>query len=478
MTGSALSLPALAALLPADFTLGVATAAFQIEGGVREGGRGPSGWDDFTRQSGRILNADTADVSCDHYHRFAEDIALMKDLGVDSYRLSLAWPRVQPGGSGPANPAGLAFYDQLVDDLLAAGIKPMATLYHWDTPLPLELAGGWLTRSTAERFGEYAALAGAALGDRVDKWITVNEPSSVTLNGYGLGVHAPGRALLFDGLPAAHHQLLGHGLAVQALRSAGATGGIGITNVHTPVVPAAVDDTGDQLFAELFDLLHNRIFADPVLLGRYPDVPAFLAPVFEPLLAMPAADLETIRQPLDFYGLNYYAPTRIAAGPGPSGTAAGTGDGTANALAGLPFRLEPWPEYPQTAFGWPVAPDYFSTALEQMANRYGADLPPVYITENGASFPDELTTGGRIEDSRRIDYLGAHLAAAVDAVQPGGPAEALELRGYYIWSLLDNFEWAAGYSQRFGLVHVDFETLVRTPKDSYYWLQELIRLRP
>ncbi len=473
MSSSALSPQALAALLPPDFTMGVATAAFQIEGGVRDGGRGPSGWDDFTRQRGRILNADNADVSCDHYHRFAEDIALLRDLGVDSYRLSLGWPRVQPGGSGPANPAGLAFYDRLLDQLLAAGIKPMVTLYHWDTPLPLELAGGWLVRATAERFGDFAALAGAALGDRVDKWITVNEPSSVTLNGYGLGVHAPGRALLFDGLPAAHHQLLGHGLAVQALRSTGVTGGIGITNVHTPVVPAAVDNSADQLFAELFDLLHNRIFADPVLLGCYPDVPEFLAPIFEQLLTMPAGDLATIRQPLDFYGLNYYAPTRIAAGQGTDSTP----DGSADPMADLPFRLESWPEYPQTAFGWPVAPDYFCTALEQMARRYGADLPPVYITENGASFPDELTSGGRIEDSRRIDYLGAHLAAAVAAVHPGGPAEGLDLRGYYIWSLLDNFEWAAGYSQRFGLVHVDFETLVRTPKDSYYWLQELIRAR-
>jgi beta-glucosidase len=463
----------LALRLPQGFSLGVATAAFQIEGGVDDGGRGPSGWDDFSHQPGRILNGDTADVACDHYHRFGEDIALMQDLGVDSYRLSLSWPRIQPEGSGPVNAEGMAFYDRLVDQLLAAGIKPMVTLYHWDTPLPLEHAGGWLNRRTAERFGEYAALAGQALGDRVEKWVTVNEPASVTLSGYGLGIHAPGKALLFEGLGAAHHQLLAHGLAVQALRSAGVRGGIGITNIHTPVVPADAGNLADNLFAELFDLIHNRVFADPVLLGGYPDVPEFLAPIFEPLMEMPTADLQTINAPLDFYGLNYYAPTRIAAGPGDSVMS----DDHAEAMGSLPFRLEQWPEYPQTGFGWPVAPDHFGVALTQVHERYGSALPPVFITENGASYPDELTDGGGVSDRERSGYIGDHLAAALDAVRPGGPAEGLDLRGFYVWSLLDNFEWAAGYSQRFGLVHVDFDTLKRTPKDSFYWLRDLIRLR-
>lgn len=459
----------LAAELPPSFELGAATAAFQIEGAVHDGGRGPSGWDAFCAGPGNILNADAADVACDHYHRLDEDIALMKELGLDAYRFSIAWPRIVPSGSGALNPEGLAFYDRLVDGLLEAGIKPMATLYHWDTPLPLEVAGGWLNRDTAERFGEYASIVGAHLGDRVDKWVTINEPATVTLNGYGLGLHAPGKSLVFESLPAAHHQLLAHGLGVQALRAAGVRGGIGITNVHSPVEAADPASGDDHLYAALFDIIHNRIFADPVLLGRYPEVPEELAEMFAPLLAVPEADLATISAPLDFYGLNYYSPNKIAAGSG----SADTPDGISQAMAELPFRLEPWPELPSTGFGWPISPEHFGTALAQMQERYGKALPPIYITENGASFPDTLTPDGAIDDVERTDYLSTHLASALRAVKPGGIAEGVELRGYFAWSLLDNFEWAAGYSQRFGLVHVDFDTLVRTPKESFRWLQTL-----
>ncbi|WP_026555778.1 GH1 family beta-glucosidase [Arthrobacter sp. 35W] len=461
-------------VLPEGFSLGAATAAYQIEGGTRDGGRGPSGWDAFAALPGSILNGDTADVACDHYHRVPEDVALLKDLGVDAYRFSVAWPRIQPEGSGPANAAGLAFYDRLVDDLLAAGIAPMATLYHWDTPLPLEHSGGWLNRATAERFGEFAAVVGDALGDRIDKWVTVNEPATVTLNGYGLGIHAPGKELLFDALPAAHHQLLAHGLAVQALRAASVAGGIGITNVHSPVSPADPSSPADVLYAELFDAVHNRIFADPVLLGRYPQLPGELAGMLDALHAAPQTDLDVISEPLDFYGLNYYAPTRIAAGSG----AESSPDGIAAAMAALPFRLADWPEYPTTGFGWPVAPEHFGTALEQMRDRYAGHLPPVYITENGASFPDEVADSGVVQDHRRVDFLARHLHSALEAVKPGGRAEGVDLRGWFAWSLMDNFEWAAGYSQRFGLVHVDFDTLVRTPKASYHWLRGLIRSRP
>ncbi|ALE07029.1 glycoside hydrolase [Arthrobacter sp. ERGS1:01] len=463
----------LAAELPSGFELGVATAAFQIEGAVHDAGRGPSGWDAFTAGPGNILNGDTADIACDHFHRVAEDVALMKDLGIDAYRFSIAWPRIVPDGAGAANPRGLDFYDHLVDALLAAGIKPMATLYHWDTPLPLEQAGGWLNRATAERFGDYASLVGGRLGDRVDKWVTINEPATVTLNGYGLGVHAPGKSLLFDALPTAHHQLLAHGFAVQALRSAGVSGGVGITNVHSPVVPADPDNLEDVAYAGLFDILHNRIFADPVLLGHYPQVPELVADMFAPLLDVPAADLAAISAPLDFYGLNYYAPTRVGAGAGGGENP----DGSAPAMAQLPFHLADWPEYPSTGFGWPVAPAHFGTALAQMRDRYGSALPPVYITENGASFEDSLSPDGAVHDSRRVEYLVQHLSAALDAVKPGGRAEGLDLRGYYAWSLLDNFEWAAGYSQRFGLVHVDFDTLARTPKDSFRMFQALARER-
>ncbi|WP_394939500.1 GH1 family beta-glucosidase [Psychromicrobium sp. YIM B11713] len=458
----------LALRVPKGFRFGVATAAFQIEGAVREDGRGLSGWDDFTRQPGRILNGDTADTADDHYHRVAEDLTLMKRLGVDAYRFSISWPRVIPDGGHRVNAAGLAFYDRLVDQLLEAGISPTATLYHWDTPLPLEQAGGWLNRNTAERLAEYASVLGSALGDRVDQWITLNEPATVTLLGYGLGVHAPGKALLFDGLPSAHHQLLAHGLAAQALRAAGVKGGIGVTNVHMPVVPAS-DSAEDALFAQLFDLLQNRIYADPVLLGHYPEVSGPLAEIFAALSEQSAEDLAIIHQPLDFYGLNYYAPAKIAAG---GGIATGNSEEAA-AMSGLPFRLESWPDHPVTAFDWPVVPEYFGVALTEQVERYGQALPPVYITENGTSCFDQLADG-EVADQARIDYLAGHLAAAFEATAPGGPASAMDLRGYYCWSLLDNFEWAAGYSQRFGLVYVDFETLTRTPKKSYDWYRRLI----
>ena len=299
--------------ITSGFRVGVATAAFQIEGATHEGGRGESDWDVFTHQPGRILDGSTADVATDHYHRLGEDVKLMADLGVDSYRFSLSWPRIQPGGRGGGNREGIAFYDRLIDELLAAGIRPMATLFHWDTPV--ELRGGWLSRDTARRFADYAFLAAEAFGDRVDSWVTINEPATVTLNGYALGLHAPGHTLLFDALPAAHHQLLGHGLAVGALRDAGVTGRIGITNVHTPVEPAG-DGEEDAGFAALFDVIHNRIFADPVLLGRYPEAPEPFRDLFGVFDAVDADDLAVISAPLDFYGLNYYFPSRIAAGAG------------------------------------------------------------------------------------------------------------------------------------------------------------------
>ncbi|MGV8885463.1 MAG: GH1 family beta-glucosidase [Microbacteriaceae bacterium] len=454
----------LGARLPADFVMGVATAAFQIEGAVREDGREPSTWDTFMGQKGRILDGSTAAVADDHYHRYPEDVKLMRELGIDSYRFSLSWPRIQPGGKGAVNRAGLAFYDRLLDELLAANIRPMATLYHWDTPEPLQHAGGWLNRDTAYRFAEFAHLAGEAFGDRVDSWVTINEPATVTLNGYALGLHAPGATLLFDALPAAHHQLLGHGLAVAALRDANVAGAIGITNVHSPVEPAG-DSEEDALFTMLFDILHNRIFADPVLLGRYPDIPEPFEPIFAFARELDPADFEVISAPLDFYGLNYYMPTRIAAGsPGSSETP----DGESAAMQHLPFSLMPWPEYESTGFGWPVAPDYLRITLLELQSRYGSALPPISITEGGASFVDTVADDGTIDDEARVRYLAAHLDTAINGI-PG-----LEVHGYFVWSLLDNWEWAAGFSQRFGLVHVNFDSQVRTPKASFRWLQKVI----
>ncbi|MCH6469301.1 GH1 family beta-glucosidase [Sinomonas terrae] len=466
----------LAALLPPGFALGVATAAFQIEGAVDDDGRGPSGWDAFAHSPGVIAEGASADVADDHYHRLGEDLALLARLGVDAYRFSIAWPRVQPDGRGAWNEKGWAFYERLLDGLLEAGIRPLVTLYHWDTPLPLEKDGGWLSRGTAERFADYAAEAGRRLGDRVDQWITLNEPATVTLNGYALGLHAPGKQLLYEALPTVHHQLLAHGLAVQALRTT-TDGGIGITNLHSPV-SAKSWRPFDRLHAGLFDVIFNRLFADPVLLGHYPRVPWIAKRNFAPLLrAVRPGDLDLIGQPLDFYGLNYYFPVRIGAG------AARTTDAPAGhhhhiaALKRLPFHLADFPEFRRTGFGWPIAPAHLGTLLAQMRDRYRNSLPPVLVTENGASFPEPESADGPIDDSERIDFLAAHLESALRSVAPGGPADGVQLAGWFVWTLLDNFEWAAGYTQRFGLVHVDFDTLERTPKASFEWLRQLAAAR-
>ncbi|UVJ38564.1 GH1 family beta-glucosidase [Arthrobacter sp. CJ23] len=462
----------LANRLHPGFTLGVAAAAFQIEGALTADGRGPSSWDAFAEKPGAIVDGHSPAVACDHYNRSDEDIALMRELGVDSYRFSLSWPRIQPGGTGPVNQQGLDFYDRLIDKLLQASISPMVTLFHWDTPLPLEHAGGWMNRTTAERFAAYAAAAAARFGDRVEQWVTLNEPVSVALQGYAVGVHAPGHSLLFDALPAAHHQLLGHGLAVQALRAAGVAGKIGVSNMHSPVRPAS-KRLSDRLMAQAFDLIFNRVYADPILLGRYPKPPLPVRPWFRALGNIPDRDLETIHQPLDFYGLNYYYPMKVASGRDPAEARADN----PSAMSRLPFHLAAFPEYETTGFGWPVAPDHLGVLLREMKDRYGEALPPIYITESGASFPEPEHVQGPVPDANRIGYLADHLGHALQATAPGGIAHDVELLGYYVWTLLDNFEWAAGYSQRFGLVHVDFDTLERTPKESFYWYQSLCRSR-
>ena len=432
--------------LPADFTFGTSTASYQIEGATEEDGRGPSVWDTFTAQPGRIRDGSSGAVACDHYHRYAEDVRLMTALGTDAYRFSIAWPRVQPTGSGRPNAAGLAFYDRLVDELAAAGIEPMATLFHWDLPQALEDAGGWLQRDTVERFAEYAAICADRLGDRVVKWVPVNEPNVVTLLGHGIGEHAPGKQLGFGALPVAHHLNLAHGRAVEALRAHGAQE-VGTATNHQPVRPAS-DNEADRGAAELFDQLWNRIFADPMLLGSYPDG-------FLDLMPDGAADdLRLIKQPLDFYGFNYYNPMSVAAAP----------DG-----AEIPFEQRELAGYPTTDFGWPVVPEGLRETIGLLRDRY-PDLPPLYVTENGCSYATGPDADGWVDDQARIAYLDAHLRALADAIGDGA-----DVRGYYCWSLLDNFEWAEGYTQRFGLVHVDYDTLKRTPKASYDWYAALIR---
>jgi beta-glucosidase len=444
---------------PADFLWGVAAAAYQIEGAVDEDGRGPSTWDTFCVEPGRVLNGDSGAVAADHYHRYPEDVALMRDLGVGAYRFSIAWPRIVPTGSGPVNPAGLDFYDRLVDELCAAGIAPAATLYHWDTPQPLEDAGGWLGRDIAYRFADYATAVGERLSDRVRMWMPLNEPMVVTLFGYGVGGHAPGKRLLFDALPVAHHQLLAHGLAVQALRAAGASN-LGIANHHLPVWPAS-DAEADVGAAAAYDALVNGLFADPILRGRYP-TEEFAAAMPGPV----AEDLKIISTPLDWYGINYYNPSQVGA---PSAAPPATVDGT-ELPPGLPFDFPPITGYPFTGFGWPVVPDGLREILVSFRDRYGEALPPLYITENGCAYDDGPDASGRVPDTRRIEYLDGHIRAVRAAMDAG-----VDVRGYFVWSIMDNFEWSLGYSQRFGLVHIDYATLKRTPKDSYYWYQGLIK---
>ncbi|MCC5576796.1 beta-glucosidase [Microtetraspora sp. AC03309] len=423
------------------FLWGTATASYQIEGAVSEDGRGVSIWDTFSHEPGKVRDGHTGDVACDHYHRWPEDVALMADAGLNAYRFSVAWPRIQPTGRGEVNQAGLDFYDRLVDGLCEKGITPALTLFHWDLPQALEDEGGWLNRDTSGYFADYAAIVAERLSDRVKMWITLNEPVVHMTFGYAMGVHAPGRTLLLDALPVAHHQLLGHGLATAALRANGAEQVL-ITNNCTPVWPAS-DDPADLAAAAAYDTMHNRLFNDPLFVGSYPDFSAFGV---ENLDFIHEGDLATIAQPLDGLGINYYNPTRISA---PSTDL-------------LPFDDAGVTGYPTTAFGWPVVPDGLRELLVSLKERYGTALPPVYITENGCSYDG-------IEDQERIDYLDGHITAIRRA-----QAEGVDVRGYFIWSLLDNFEWAEGYHQRFGLVHVDFETQKRTPKASYHWLRQLI----
>ncbi|MFJ5773280.1 GH1 family beta-glucosidase [Streptomyces sp. NPDC093094] len=421
---------------PAGFLWGVSTSAHQIEGAADL--RTPSVWDTFTAGPGRVKDGSTAAVACDHYHRYREDVALLAGLGVDAYRFSVSWPRVLADG-------GLGFYDRLVDELCAAGIRPVPTLFHWDLPAGLD----WLERDTAARFAEHVSVVAGRLGDRVDKWITLNEPAEHTLLGHALGVHAPGRQLLFDALPVAHHQLLAHGLAVRALRAAGAAD-IGIANSHGPTWPASKEQA-DVEAADLYDLLLNRLFADPLLLGAYPDGLGELMPGDVP------ADLKIISEPLDWYGVNYYAPARVGA---PQGTE--TSFGGVRMPAELPFSLREIEGVPTTAFGWPVVPEGLTELLTGFHDRYGDRLPPVVVTENGCSYDG-------LDDQARITYLDGHLRALHRAVEAG-----VDVRGYFVWSLLDNFEWAEGYTQRFGLVHVDPETQERTPKASYTWFADML----
>jgi beta-glucosidase len=438
-------------IFPPDFQWGAATAAYQIEGASTLDGRTPSIWDTFSATPGKVFGGHTGAQATDHYHRFAEDIGLMTQLGLRSYRLSTAWPRIQPGGRGPANPAGLAFYDRLVDTLLAAGIAPAVTLYHWDLPQELEDRGGWTERDTAHRFAEYAALVGDRLADRVALWSTLNEPWCSAFLGYGSGVHAPGRTDPAAAIRAAHHLLLGHGLAAQVLpRPVSLVLNLG-------AVRAVSGTEADAAAARKIDGLINRIFLDPVFRGRYPaDVVENTSSIVDWAALVQDGDLKAISAPIDLLGVNYYQPSLVGAGR----------MAAPNPWPGCEDVGFPAQDAPVTGMDWPIDPTGLRDILVRVRDDYG-DVP-LMVTENGAAYADTVVDGS-VHDHARIAYLRDHLAAAHEALRAG-----VDLRGYYVWSLLDNFEWAYGYSQRFGLIHVDYATQVRTLKDSAYWYRDVI----
>jgi beta-glucosidase len=443
---------------PEGFIWGAATAAYQIEGATAEDGRGPSIWDTFSHTPGKVRGGDTGDVAADHYHLYSQDVDLMAALNLGAYRFSIAWPRIQPEGRGPANAAGLDFYDRLVDALMARGIAPAVTLYHWDLPQALEDAGGWPARDTAHRFAEYADLVHGALGDRVDLWSTLNEPWCSAHLGYWNGIHAPGRTEPDRAMAAMHHLLLGHGLATQAMRAtARPQEHLSITLNLWPILPGT-DSAEDLSAAHLMDGFTNRLYLDPVLRGAYPDDVVNATRDLTDWSFVQPGDASVISTPIDVLGINYYAPHRAGSGPSASGWA----DFPRNkGIHMLPAQGE------LTDMGWEISPADLTDLLVRLDREYDV---PLMVTENGAAFPDVLQGTGRVEDSRRIAYLEGHVAAVLDAISAGA-----DVRAYFAWSLLDNFEWAEGYSRRFGLVYVDYETLARHPKDSALWFAGIAR---
>ena len=459
---------------PPGFLWGAATAAYQIEGAAAEDGRTPSIWDTYSHTPGRVRNGDTGDIAADHYHRYRDDVALMAQLGLKAYRFSVSWSRVQPTGRGPAVERGLDFYRRLTDELLAAGITPVATLYHWDLPQELEDAGGWPARDTAERFGEYAALMGEALGDRIRYWTTLNEPWCSAYLGYGSGVHAPGRTDPGDALRAAHHLNLGHGRAVAALRDvlpAASAPQLSITlNLHQ--VRARTDSPADLDAARRIDAVGNRVFLGPILDREYPaDLREDTAHLVDWDELVQPGDLAAIATPIDLLGVNYYAPTLVSAG---SAADAANARNDAHGVS----DFSPWPGAESvvfhqppgelTAMHWSIDP----SGLHDLLTRIAAEHPrlPLMVTENGAAFDDYVSPEGAVHDPERIAYVRGHLAAVHAAI-----AEGVDVRGYFLWSLMDNFEWAYGYGKRFGAVYVDYPTQRRIPKSSAHWYTETIR---
>jgi beta-glucosidase len=436
---------------PDSFLWGASTSAYQIEGSPLADGAGPSIWQRFAHSPGRTTNGDTGDVACDHYRRFRDDVKLMSELGLQAYRFSISWSRVLPNGTGAVNQKGLDFYEQLVDALLAANIRPSATLFHWDLPAALDDRGGWLNRDVADWFGEYASIVYARLGDRVPMWATLNEPWVVTDGGYLHGALAPGHRNLFEAPIASHNLLRAHGRGVQAFRAEARTGQIGLVVNLEPKDPAT-KSAADKAAAQRGDAYMNRQYLDPVFKGRYPDE---MREIFgEAWPDFPAEDFKLIGQKIDFLGINYYTRGVVRDDP-----------------TALPVRIAyvRQPEHAYTETGWEVHPPSLTRTLLWVTERYGR--MPLYITENGAAFYDAPhAIDGQVNDPLRIWYYREHLKAAREALRQGA-----DLRGYFAWSLLDNYEWSLGYSKRFGIVHVNYETQERTPKQSARFYSEVIR---
>ncbi len=429
---------------PKGFLWGVASSSYQIEGAWNKDGKGESIWDRFSHTLGNIKNEENGDIACDHYHRYQEDITLMKELGVQAYRFSISWPRVLPKGKGDINRAGIDFYNHLVDALLEAGIEPWVCLYHWDYPQALQEKGGWANRNSIQDFANYAGLMGRELGDRVKRWVIFNEPRCAAWLGYLTGIHAPGIKNLDLALNVSHHLLLAQGKAIQTLRNISQDFQIG-TVVDLNVVHPISDDERDREAASKLDEYLNRWYIDPIFLGEYP-------PLAEEVGMKPDQDdLELIKQSLDFLGVNYYRRELIAYDP----------------LNRLTRAKVIQKKAPTTARGWEIYPDGLYEILTRLQREYGN--PMLYITENGAAFEDKVIKDGQIQDDDRIAYLRDHIIAIYRAIK-----DEVQLKGYFVWSIIDNFEWAEGYSKRFGLVHVDFRTLTRTPKKSFNWYKQVI----
>jgi beta-glucosidase len=454
---------------PKSFLWGTATASYQIEGAITEDGRTPSIWDTFSATPGKVTNGDTGEIACDHYHRWSEDLDILADLGVGAYRFSIAWPRIHPEVSGPANQKGLDFYQRLIDGLRDRNITPLPTMYHWDLPQALEDQGGWANRETALRFADYAATVLEKL-DGIEKWTTFNEPWCSAWLGYGYGIHAPGRTDIGDAVRATHNLLLAHGLGVEAARSLRPDVEIGLTlnlGVHRP----GTSHPDDRAAAWRADGNTNRLFLDPLFRGSYPEDMLEIYADTNGFDAVREGDLALISAPIDFLGINFYTPgTVFGAGREQQAREAGFNLGPARTSTDKDYLLAigaETPGRPQTAMGWEIDATALRELLVRLKNEYTA--VPLYITENGAAFHDYVDSSGRVLDPERVTYVHQHLSACLDAI-----ADGVDLRGYFLWSLLDNFEWAYGYSRRFGIVWVDYDSGRRIPKESFHWYRGVV----